>query len=124
MTSMRIKRVNSLLLKNISKTMSKHSFSDEFFCTVTKVDTSPDLRYSDVFLSIYPENKTGSALKAIEKQLPSLKKDIFSDLTMRILPRIRLHADPTERNAQKVESILKSIHDQENERTTKVDSSS
>ena len=81
----------------------------DIFCTIAKVETSPDFRYSKIFLSIYPENKTGSTLTLIKKKLPYLQKILFTRSTLRSVPQLQLFPDSTERKADKVECLLNNI---------------
>ena len=110
MSTRRISKVNALIAQLFSELLSREvGLPLDILCTVSKVDTSPDLRYTTVFLSIYPENKVGSTLTLIRKKLPSIQKDLCRRLTLRIVPKISLVNDSTEKEAQEVETLLQQI---------------
>jgi len=113
MTSQRIKKVNSLLGRRVADVLSKELETSDYLFTVTKVDTSPDLRYSDVFLSVYPDHKSAQALRLVAKHASQISRAVFINITLRVVPKLRFHKDSTESRAQDVETILKSIQDEQ-----------
>lgn len=106
----RIDRVNELIKTTLAEIISEEiDFSAGIFVTIMKVDTSADLRYARVFLSVFPENKFGEAFRTLGRRIYFLQGRLNKKLKMRPLPRIEFVADKTEAEADRIEKILKTI---------------
>lgn len=106
----RIDRINELIKETLAKIVSEEiEFPGDVFVTVTRVDTSRDLRYARVFLSVFPEKKLGKIFRLLRKKLYSLQGTLNKKLSMKPLPRIEFVADTTEAEADKIEKLLKNI---------------
>ena len=110
MTYSRIDRINELIKETLAYIIAEEiDLSPGIFVTVTKVDTSRDLRYARVFVSVFPENKFGEALRLLGKNIYSIQGKLNRKLSMKPLPRIDFVSDKTEAEADKIEKILKKI---------------
>jgi ribosome-binding factor A len=108
--SSRLDRVNELIRTSIAEIISREvEMPLGVFLTVVKVDTSRDLRYARVFVSVFPENKFGSAIKILNKKVYFLQGKLNKKLSMKPLPRIEFISDHTEVEADKIEKLLKEI---------------
>jgi ribosome-binding factor A len=106
----RIDRVNELVKNTLAKIINEEAdIPTGIFVTVTKVDTSRDLRYAKVLISIFPENKFGEMLRALRKKAYFIQGKLNKQLNMKPLPRIDFIPDHTESEADKIEKILKEI---------------
>ena len=66
----RIPKINTLVKQYIGEIILRDlSLKPGVFVTVSKVDTSPDLRYTRVFVSIFPEKETDYAEKTLIKEV-------------------------------------------------------
>ncbi|EKE16049.1 MAG: Ribosome-binding factor A [uncultured bacterium] len=108
--SQRIEKINSLIRKHISEILIKEvSFKPGVFLTIPKVDTTPDLRYTRVFLSIFPEKETAYVVATIKKETYALQGSLNKRLQMKPLPQLVFKVDTTEAAADKIEKILLEI---------------
>lgn len=106
----RINKVNELVRKHVDDIILKDlSLKDGVFITIAKVDTSPDLRYTRVFVSIFPEKEISYALKTLSKEIFDIQGKLNKKLSMRPLPKIEFRLDMTESEADKIEKLLKEI---------------
>jgi len=106
----RIDRINELIRTTVAQIISRElELPLGVFVTVVKVDTSRDLRYARVFVSVFPEKKFGKTLELLQKKIYIVQGMINKKLVMNPLPRIEFVADFTEREADKIEKILKEI---------------
>ena len=80
--------------------------------TITKVDTSKDLRHAKVFASVFPENEAEYALKTMKKERGAIQRALNKKLYMKPLPEISFVFDPTESGAQVIEDLLQAIHEE------------
>lgn len=106
----RILKINELIKKHISEIISRDlSLKPGIFVTIAKVDTTPDLRYTRIFVSIFPEKEIAYAVKTLEKELYQIQGTLNKKLAMRPLPKIEFKIDLTESRADEIEKLLKQI---------------
>jgi len=105
--SQRIQKINSLIRKHIAEILIKDlSLKSGVFLTVSKVDTTPDLRYTRVFLSVFPEKETHYVEETLKKEAYLLQGALNKKLHMKPLPKLVFKTDATEVEADKIEKIL------------------
>ncbi|HLM84009.1 MAG TPA: 30S ribosome-binding factor RbfA [Candidatus Bathyarchaeia archaeon] len=106
----RIDRVNELIKSKIAEIISRElELPLGVFVTVVKVDTSRDLRYARVFVSVFPEKQFGKTMEFLQKKIFLMQGILNKQLHMKPLPRIEFVADRTETEADKIEKLLKEI---------------
>ncbi|PIP27793.1 MAG: hypothetical protein COX29_04610 [Candidatus Moranbacteria bacterium CG23_combo_of_CG06-09_8_20_14_all_35_22] len=106
----RINKINELIRKHTNDIILKDlSLKDGVFITIAKVDTTPDLRYTRVFVSIFPEKEISYAMKTLEKEIFQIQGILNKKLSMRPLPKIEFRLDLTESKADEIEKLLKEI---------------
>ncbi|MDI6778392.1 MAG: 30S ribosome-binding factor RbfA [Patescibacteria group bacterium] len=106
----RIDRVNELIKETLAEIIQEEvEIPTGVFATVVKVDTSKDLRYARVFVSVFPEKKFGQTMESLKKKAYFLQGALNKRLHMKPLPRIEFMADKTEVEADKIEKLLKKI---------------
>ena len=114
MAADRMRQINELLRSEIALHMQRDvELPDGVVVSVTKVNTSPDLRNATVLVSILPDNQTGSVLEIIRKQLPHVASTIAPKLSLRIFPRLKVMIDNQERSAAHIEALLDSLKETE-----------
>lgn len=108
--SNRISKVNELIKQQISEIISREiNLKPGVFLTVSKVDTSNDLSYTHIFISVFPEREINYALETLKKETYFLQGRINKKLFIKKVPRIEFVLDTTEAEADEVEKILKEI---------------
>jgi len=106
----RILKLNKLIKKHISEILTRElSLKPGVFLTVSKVDTTANLRYTRISLSVFPHKEADYALKTIAKELYTIQGELNKKLAMKPLPRLEFRLDSTEENADKIEKILLEI---------------
>jgi len=106
----RIEKVNELIKRYLGEIITREiDFKPGVFVTISKVDTSLDLRYTRVFVSIFPEKETPYATATLSKEIYALQGELNRKLAMRPLPRIEFKVDTTEIKADIIEKLLKEI---------------
>lgn len=105
--SERIRKVNSLIKEEISFLINKEiSFKTGLFVTISKVDTSSDLRYTRIFVKVFPSKEHDYAMKTLEHEKSKLQKIIHKKLHMKILPKIHFVEDITGEEFDEIEKLL------------------
>lgn len=106
----RIEKVNKLIRQHINDIITRDiNLKSGVFITIPKVDTSSDLRYTRVFVSIFPEKEIDYVVKTLEKEIYKIQGILNKRLQMRPLPKIEFRVDMTESKADEIEKILKEI---------------
>lgn len=105
--SQRIQKINALVHQRVSELISRElSMKPGVFITITKVDTSRDLRYTRVSVSVFPEKDIDYAMQALKNGKGAIQKALHQALNIKPLPRLTFVYDPTEASADKIEKIL------------------
>ena len=108
--SPRTDKINDLIRQHINDIILKDlSLKEGVFVTIAKVDTSSDLRYTRIFVSIFPEKERDYAMKTLEKEIYRIQGALNKKLHMRPLPKIIFQLDTTESKADEIEKLLKEI---------------
>ena len=106
----RLDKVNELIKHVVAEIIERElSLKAGVFITVAKVDTTPDLRYTRVFVSIFPEKEIDYVIKSLKKEIYRIQGALNKKLSMRPLPRIEFKIDLTESKADEIEKLLKEI---------------
>jgi ribosome-binding factor A len=108
--SNRIEKVNALIKSLIGEILTRElSLKPGIFLTVAKVDTSKDLRYTRIFLSIFPEKEITYVEKTLVKEIYKIQGIMNKKLSLKPLPKIQFKTDMTESKADEIEKLLKQI---------------
>ena len=110
MAHSRIDQINELLRAELGEVFRKEvSLKQGVLVTISKVETTRDLRHAKVSISVFPETEEAYAMKTLGKELPSIQKMLYTKLYMKPLPRIHLLSDHTEQKADVIEKLLRTI---------------
>lgn len=106
--SQRIPRVNELIKQEVGKLiLSEMNFPTNSLVTVIEVEVSKDLRYADVFISVFPHEKAIEVIEALKEHIYFLQKVLNQKLSMKPLPRIRFVIDEGGERVGRIEELLK-----------------
>lgn len=110
MESLRIKKVNELIRRELAKIILKEvDFPQEVLATLTKVETSKDLARARVFVSVMPSSQTKLALQTLNREIYSLQQGLNKRLKMRPIPRIEFCQDKEIEKQAHIEQILENF---------------
>lgn len=102
----RLEKLNMLLSEEIAKIIDREiDFPDGTLVTITKVITSQDAHYADVFISVLGKD-SGDPLEILEKNVYNIQHQLNRRLRIRPIPRIRFKIDEGEIKRLSVEKIL------------------
>lgn len=106
----RIDKINDLLRDNLSRIISRDlSLKTDVLVSIIKVDTSKDLRYARVFVSVFPEDQRDYAQKTLRKEMYRIQGLLNDALTLKILPRIEFIIDTTQQQVSRFEDLFDQI---------------
>ena len=109
----RIDQVNALLKEKLAFIISNELNATNFLVTITYVDTSADLQNTRVGVSILPDNFAGTALDKLRHQTASFAGALKRQVRIRHIPKITWVIDATEKEASKIDDILREINEEE-----------
>ena len=75
-------------------------------CTVTQVVLSPDNRYADVFISIFPTSRVGVYLNKFKTWQHEFNVHAKETLRLKNIPAIRFKFDETMLKQERIEKLL------------------
>ena len=98
MSTQRIKRVNEILRREIGSQIFRVMVNEPDFdisvVTITRVETTPDLRKADVWVSILAgEERRKELLQLLKDHRIELQRYINRDLTLKYTPRLFFQLD-------------------------------
>ncbi len=104
----RIRKMNSLIEHEMGELMLRNvDFKPGVFVTISKVDTTDDLRYTRVFVRVYPAKDIDYGLKTLEHEKKTLQRFLHKKLHSKILPRLSFIHDKTGDEVDEIERLLK-----------------
>ncbi len=126
----RIAKVNSLIQHELGPVLHKYLDWQKGLVTISRVDTSKDMKWAKVWISIFNARSTGSGqsdeLKnnndtlADKKIIDFLAKNIYDiqgelnkHFATKIIPRISFHLDTSPRYVEHIDEVIKKIHEEE-----------
>jgi len=110
MASKRIQRVNQLIKKELSRIILKEiEFPLDVLVTITRAETTSDLKESNVWVSVFPEEKAEKNIDFLNRKIYLLQQKINRRLKMRPIPRIRFLEEKKTSEAGNIEEILEEL---------------
>ncbi len=108
--SNRIEKVNSLLRDELSKIILRDfAFSPEILVTLTRVDCSANLIEAKVYISVFPDEKADSIIRALQKSVYDVQYKINRILRQRPIPKIKFVKETEISKAGKIEELLSQL---------------
>lgn len=112
--SKRIQQVNQLIKKELSQIILREiEFPKDVLVTITRVETTPNLIESKVFVSAMPESKSENILQILNRQIYEIQQILNKRLKMRPIPRICFVEEKETVGAGRIEAILAELKNQE-----------
>ena len=111
MASNRINRINEEIQKSLAENLRnvKDPRVSGTMISVTKVETTPDLRYAKVYVSFLEEDKANDAMKGLKSAAGWLRREVGNDLKLRYTPEIMWALDDSITYGAKLLSLINSL---------------
>ncbi|MFH1714064.1 MAG: 30S ribosome-binding factor RbfA [Candidatus Nealsonbacteria bacterium] len=112
--SNRLPRVNQLIKKELSQIVLKEAdFLSGVLVTLTRVETTSNLRESKIYISCMPEEKQETVFKRLNNQVWQFQQLLNKRLKMRPIPKIIFFKEKETVKAGKIEKILAKLKKEE-----------
>ena len=120
MASNRILLINEEIQKELSSLLRtvKDPRVQDVMISITRVETTPDLRYTKVYVSFLQSEKADEAMKGLKSAAGYLRRQLGSNLKLRYAPEIVWALDDSITYGAKMLKLINSLevkHDEESE---------
>ncbi|HEY8963379.1 MAG TPA: 30S ribosome-binding factor RbfA [Alphaproteobacteria bacterium] len=111
-------RVGEEIRHVISETLQRGGFNDPALInasliTITEVRPSPDLKHATVFAMPLGGRDLDAVLNALNENAYFFQKEIAHQMKIKFTPKLVFKADDTFEEAEKIDRIIRGIHDDE-----------
>ena len=111
MASNRIGRINEEIQRELAELI--RNLKDprvQTMISITRVDTTPDLRYSKIYVSVLEEARQKEAVKGLKSAGGWLRRELGSRLQLRYTPELVFELDDSITKGADMFALLKSLH--------------
>ncbi len=106
----RIQRVNALIKRELSQILlTEVDFPKGILVTITKVETSANLKEVKVYISVMPDSKSSRISGILNKIIYGIQQNLNKRLMMRPIPRIRFKIEQKTKEAARIEELLEEV---------------
>ena len=120
MASNRIGRINEEIQKELANLLRnlKDPRVQNTMISITRVETTPDLRYAKVYVSFLEEDKAAGALKGLKSAGGYLRRELGRALNLRYTPELVWALDDSITYGAKMLKLINSLevkHDEQSD---------
>ncbi len=120
MASNRIGRINEEIQKELAALLRnlKDPRVQDTMISITRVETTPDLRYAKIYASFLQEEKAADALKGLKSASGYLRRELGRNLQLRYTPELQWTLDDSITYGAKMLGLINSLgvtHDDDEE---------
>ena len=111
MASNRINRINEEIMKELSSLLRtvKDPRVQDTMISITRVETTPDLRYTKVYVSFLQEDRVKNAMAGLKSAGGYLRRELGHNLQLRYAPEIVWSLDDSITYGAKMLKLINSL---------------
>ena len=111
MPSNRIMRINEEIQKELSSLLRtvKDPRVQDTMISITRVETTPDLRWAKVYVSFLDESRAKDAIKGLKSAGGYLRRELGSALKLRYTPELNWELDDSITYGAKMLKLINSL---------------
>ena len=124
MASNRIGRINEEIQRELSaliRQLKDPRVNTVGMVSVTRVDTTADLRYAKVYVSVLDKSREKDALKGLKSASGFLRREIGRSLRLRYTPELQFMGDDSILHGAQVLELLRRVERSDAQRETPVE---
>ena len=117
MASNRIGRINEEIQRELADLL--RTLKDprvQAMISVTRVETTGDLRYAKVYISVLEKERSRDVLKGLKSAGGFLRREIGNRLQLRYTPELVFELDDSIEHGAHIFDLIAKLHDQEEQR--------
>lgn len=119
MASNRIGRINEEIQRELAsqiRSLKDPRVSGTGMVSVTRVDTTPDLRYAKVYISVLDKTQEKDVLKGLKSASGFLRRELGTALRLRYTPELQFIADDSIAHGAHILELLRDVERREDTR--------
>ena len=119
MASNRIGRINEEIQRELSdqlRRLKDPRIADAGMVSITRVDTTGDLRYSRIYISVLNKNLEKDALKGLRSASGFLRRELGRALQLRYTPELQFIGDDSIQYGAHILEVLHEVEKKDEER--------
>ena len=119
MASNRIGRINEEIQREVSdqlRQLKDPRISEAGMVSVTRVDTTGDLRYARVYVSVLDKQREKDTLKGLKSAAGFLRREVGARLQLRYTPELQFVADDSIVHGAHILEVLRDVERQDAEK--------
>ena len=116
MASNRINRINEEIQKELSSLLRtvKDPRVQDTMISITRVETTPDLRFTKVYVSFLQADRVADAMKGLKSSAGYLRRELGRALKLRYTPELQWALDDSITYGAKMLALINSLDTGEN----------
>ena len=119
MASNRISRINEEIQRELSeqfRRLKDPRVSQTGMVSITRVDTTGDLRYSRIYVSALDKSQEKEVLKGLKSAAGFLRRELGRSLQLRYTPELQFVADDSIQHGAHILEVLRQVEQQDEAR--------
>lgn len=111
--SQRTDRIDELLRQEIGSIVTREVADPRIgFATITKVETTPDLRHAKVWVSVIGQPKErAQTISALSRAMPFVRRELGRTLRLKRIPDLHVELDDTAERGTRVMHLLDELRE-------------
>ena len=119
MVSNRISRINEEIQRELSeqfRRLKDPRVSQTGMVSITRVDTTGDLRYARIYISALDKSQEKEVLKGLKSAAGFLRRELGRSLQLRYTPELQFVADDSIQHGAHILEVLRQVEQQDEAR--------
>ena len=119
MASNRISRINEEIQRELSeqfRRLKDPRVSETGMVSITRVDTTGDLRYARIYVSALDKSQEKEVLKGLKSAAGFLRRELGRSLQLRYTPELQFVADDSIQHGAHILEVLRQVEQQDEAR--------
>ena len=111
--NIKIERINHMIMEEVSKILMLEVKDERFkFVTVTDCDTSNDLSYSKIYVTVLDQEKKDETLKALNNASSFIRGELAKRIEIRHIPELKFLYDESVSYGEHIDKIIDKINEE------------
>ena len=111
--NIKIERINHMIMEEVSKILMLEVKDEDIkFVTVTDCDTSNDLSYCKVYVTVLEQEKRDETLKALNNASSFIRGELAKRIEIRHIPELKFIYDESVSYVEKIDNIIDQINEE------------
>lgn len=82
--------------------------------TITNVKISPDLKIAKIYISVFEKEKREAVIEKIRERTGFIRTELAHRIRIKFIPELKFFVDDTLDYVEKIEGLIKKIHENDN----------